>query len=296
MSIERRGTAAAVTVATIWGLSFVAARIVLTTLSPILLATLRFIIASFIFVPIILSNSNQGGVPPYRDLLELAALGFLSISVYFWLQYTGVKLAGAGFSALLVVGLIPILTGLSSTVLLRERLTSVKTLGTAVGLLGVAMITVPGLLIENVDWRFYIGVTCLLGNAVCWALYSTLSRRLMKRIRKPPLVTAWITVFGTLVLIPMSLTSDWSRVGLLTPLQWSSVIFLALICSGLGYFLWNFALSRLEAVKAAVWLYLEPIVAFIGETIILDATPGVTTILGGIIIILGALITSRTRS
>lgn len=282
--------------ATIWGLSFVSARIVLKTLSPILLATSRFIIASFIFVPIILSNSNQGGVPPHRDLVELAALGFLSISVYFWLQYTGVKFAGAGVSALLVVGLIPILTGLVSTVFLRERLTSVKTLGTTVGLLGVALITVPGLLIEKVDWRFYIGITCLFGNAACWALYSTMSRRLMKRIRKPGLVTAWVTVFGTLVLIPMSLTSDWSRMGLLTPLQWSSVIFLALICSGLGYFLWNFALSRLEAVKAAVWLYLEPIVAFIGETIIMGTTPSVTTILGGLIIILGALITSRTRS
>jgi len=296
LSIERRGTAAAVTVANIWGLSFVAARIVLTTLSPILLATLRFVIASFVFVPIILSKINHGGVPPYRDLAELAALGFLSISVYFWLQYTGVKLAGAGVSALLVVGLIPILTGLASAVLLRERLTSMKALGTAVGLLGVTLITVPGLLIEKVDWRFYIGVTCLFGNAACWALYSTMSRRLMKRIRKPALVTAWVTVFGTLALIPMSLTSDWSKVDLLTPLQWSCVTYLALICSGLGYFLWNFALSRLEAVNAAVWLYLEPIVAFIGETIILGATVGVTTILGGVIIIFGALITSRTRS
>ncbi|MFB0558332.1 MAG: DMT family transporter [Candidatus Bathyarchaeia archaeon] len=296
MSIEGRGTVAAVIVATIWGLSFVAARIILTTLSPVLLAALRFFIASVVFAPIILRESNQGGVLPHKDLGELAVLGFLSISVYFWLQYTGVKFAGAGISALLVVGLIPILTGLASSVLLRERLNSRKALGTALGLLGVTLITVPGLLIEKVDWRFYIGVACLFGNAACWALYSTMSRRLMKRIQRPALVTAWVTIFGTLALIPMSLSSDWSRLGSLTPLQWSGVAYLAIVCSGLGYFLWNYALSRLEAVKAAVWLYLEPIMAFIGEIIILGATPSVTTILGGVVVILGALITSRTRS
>jgi drug/metabolite transporter (DMT)-like permease len=43
------GTAAAITVSIIWGLSFVAASMVLTTLSPVILATVRFIIAAAIY-------------------------------------------------------------------------------------------------------------------------------------------------------------------------------------------------------------------------------------------------------
>lgn len=228
-----------------------------------------------------------------EDLKELALLGFLSISVYFWLQYTGVKHAGAGVSALLVVGLIPILTGFASTIVLGERLTAQKALGTAIGLLGVALITVPGLFIGEIDWWFYLGIVCLLLNGVCWAIYSTLSRRLMKRLGRPVLVTSYVTVLGTIALVPMSVTSDWALVGSLRPLQWISILYLAVVCSGLGYLLWNFALSRLEAVKAAVWLYLEPVAAFVGEIAIFGAIPSPTTFFGGLIIFLGVYITNR---
>ena len=115
------GTAAAITVAIIWGLSFVAASMVLTTLSPVILATVRFIIAAAIYSPVIVWEYRRGNRPSIADLKELALFGFLSISIYFWLQYTGVQYAGAGVSAVLVTGLIPVLTGLAGAVLLKER-------------------------------------------------------------------------------------------------------------------------------------------------------------------------------
>jgi len=289
------GTAAAIAVSVIWGLSFVAARMALSTLSPVLLATTRFIIASLIFAPVILLEARRGKSPSSGDVKELGVMGLLSISVYFWLQYTGVKYAGAEVSALLVVGLIPFLTGLASKALLRERFGAREALGVALGLGGVALVVLPGLLFESVDWRFYLGVACLLGNAVCWALYSALSRRLIQRIGRPPMVTAYTTVLGTLALIPMSLTSDWGVVYDLQPFQWGSILYLAVVCSGGGYLLWNFALSRTEAVRAAVWLYIEPVAAFVGEALLFCVIPGSMTLLGGAGIILGALLTTFSK-
>jgi drug/metabolite transporter (DMT)-like permease len=287
--------ASAIMVAVIWGLSFVAARIVLSTLTPILLATVRFSIASLMFIPIILRELSGANAPKIRNLMELAFLGFLGISIYFFLQYTGVKYAGAGISALLVVGLIPILTGAASIVVLKEEYGARQMLGTGLGLVGVALITVPGLFLEKVDVSFYVGVVCLLANAVCWALYSTLSRRLMSRTGKPLTTTAYVTLFGTLMLIPMSAWSDWSLVNSLLAEQWLSILYLSLVCSCAGYFLWNFALSKMEAVKASVWLYLEPVAAFVGETLIYKTVPSLVTLFGGTAIIAGALLTSWPR-
>ncbi len=249
---EQYGTISAIIVALVWGLSFVAARMVLTTLSPILLATVRFIIASLIFSPIIIREIKKGNTLNYRDILELGLLGILSISIYFWLQYTGVKYVGAGISALLVVGLIPLFTGIASTYVLREHFSLQKVLGVAIGLIGLAFITLPSLFVDDVDLLFYIGVGCLLLNAVIWALYSTLSRRIMKRIQSPVMVTAYVTILGTLALVVMSFTSDWKTIQLFQPDQWLSIFYLSLICSCGGYYLWNYALSRVEAVKAAV--------------------------------------------
>jgi drug/metabolite transporter (DMT)-like permease len=116
----------------------------------------------------------------------------------------------------------------------------------------------------------------------------------MKRLGRPALVTSYVTVLGTMALIPISVASEWSLVWSLAPIQWVGVLYLAVVCSGLGYFLWNFALSRLEAVKAAVWLYLEPVAAFVGEIAIYGTMPSSTTFLGGLIIIIGAYITNRS--
>lgn len=289
------GTVSAIIVAVVWGLSFVAARMVLSTLTPVLLATVRFIIASLVFSPVIIREYIKGGYPDRRDLKEYAFLGFLSISVYFWLQYTGVKYAGAGVSAILVVGLIPTLTGFASSKLLKERLGVQRLLGTGLGLVGVALIALPSVVVGNVDWYFLFGVGCLLGNAVIFSLYTTLSRRLMQRVGRPLYVTAHVNLFGALGLIFMSLTSDWSLLLQLDSQQWSSILYLALVCSGLAYFMWNYALSKVEAVKAAVWLYLEPVAAFIGEALIFGVTPSMITLAGGVAILVGALITSRTK-
>jgi drug/metabolite transporter (DMT)-like permease len=291
----RAGVLAAVAVSLVWGLSFVAASMVLKTLSPVTLAMLRFTLATLLFAPILLSNALKGTSPNFSDLKEMALLGFLSISLYFWLQYTGVKYAGAGVSAILVVGFIPILTGVASSILLQEIMGRRKLIGAVTGFLGVAMITIPKLTAVNVDTGFLFGVACLLGNAVCWSLYSTLTRRLMQRIGRPAYVTSHVTLFGALFLVPLSVTSDWGALGALSPSQWLSVLYLAVVCSGGGYLLWNFALSRLESVRAAIWLYLEPVAAFVGEAVILGTLPDAVTAAGGVLVLLGAVVTSLTK-
>jgi len=99
-----------------------------------------------------------------------------------------------------------------------------------------------------------------------------------------------------LALIPLSLMSDWSLVGSLQTGQWLSIFYLALVCSCVGYFLWNYALSKLETVKASVWLYLEPVSAFMGEFLIFGITPSPMTVIGGGAIIVGALLTNWSRT
>lgn len=287
------GTLAALFVATVWGFSFVAASMVLENLTPVLLATIRFIIASILFSPILIRGLIRGNIPERSDLRDMAWLGFLSISVYFWLQYTGVQYAGPGISAIIVVGFIPILTGLASNIILKEPFNKRRIVGVALGFTGVALITIPNLVLGSVNTRFFIGVACLLGNAVAFSLYSTLSRRLLKKYSEPAIVTSYVTVFGTLALIPMSLTSDWSLVSTLEMNQWIAVLFLASICSGLAYFLWNYALSRIESVQAAVWLYLEPVVAFIGVFILYGNIPNSLTVAGGLLVLIGAAFTSK---
>ena len=117
----------------------------------------------------------------------------------------------------------------------------------------------------------------------------------MKRIGKPLMVTAYTTFFGMLFLLPLSLTSDWGTISNLNTAQWMSILYLAVVCSGGGYLLWNYALSKLEAVKASVWLYLEPVAAFIGSFALFGQIPAPLTLIGGIAILVGAFLTNRSK-
>ncbi|MHB8991506.1 MAG: DMT family transporter, partial [Chloroflexota bacterium] len=280
---------------------FVAARMILyagtpgdVTLSPTMLATVRFLLASAIFLPILVRQHLR--VQPLKpsDILTFLLLGQLGISVYFWLQYTGVQLTNAGISAVVVVGLIPLATMLISRITLREPLGGKRALALALGAVGVAVVVSQKGLQVAMESGFLFGSLCLIANALAFALYSTLIRGI--RARYPSLTTtAGFMIGGTLGLLLLSLfTEDWSSVALLSTGQWMVILYLAVVCSVLAYFFYNYALSQIEATKASVWIYLEPVVAVILGAAMLGEAVAAQTILGGLIILASLALTQRS--
>jgi drug/metabolite transporter (DMT)-like permease len=102
-------------------------------------------------------------------------------------------------------------------------------------------------------------------------------------------------IAGALGLVLLSaVTEDWGTVRALSSEQWIAIVYLAVACSVLGYFFYNLALSKLEASKVAVWLYVEPVLAVVLGAAMLGETVAVQTVAGGAIILAGLYITQRT--
>ncbi len=299
-----------------WGGSFVAARALLApaapgaaALTPAMLAALRFGLAAALFVPLLLARrfrpGRGGGTTGYgkpgglgrRDLLRLAGLGQLGITVYFWLQYTGVRLTNAGVASILVVGLIPIATAIVARLRLREALGRAHAVALALGLAGVVIVTAgrgAGLAL-GISRDFGLGALCLVSNAVCFALYSTFVRDFRARYDSLTL-TAGTTVAGALGLLGLAaLGGGWGAIGRLSAAQWLAVGYLALVCSVLAYFGYNRALATLEAGRAAAWVYLEPPVALLLGALLLSETVTAASLLGGALIAASVWVISRAR-
>ncbi|MHB1133445.1 MAG: DMT family transporter [Chloroflexota bacterium] len=286
---------------TAWGGSFVAARLVLApeapdqaALSPTLLATVRFGLAALLFLPLLARRPRGGPSLRLADAPAFLGLGFLGISLYFWLQYTGLRLTNAGLAAVLVVGLVPLATMLVAALALHERLGGRRLLALGLGTLGFALVVSQRDLQVALESGFLLGALCLVANAFCFAVYSTLVRGLRRRY--PPLtLTAGMTVAGSLLLVALSLPSeDWATLGALSPRQWLAIAYLALICSVLAYVFYNFALSRLEAGKVSAWLYLEPPIALALGGLCLGEVVAAQTVLGGLVILAGLLLLQRS--
>jgi len=149
-----------------------------------------------VFVPVLAGQRSHGARLARADLPVLALLGLLGVSLYFWLQYTGVKLTNAGLSALLVVGLIhwrPCWLPRSwvksaSRHAGRQRWRSSRRGRVVVSQIRLALALESG---------FLVGALCLVGNALCFAVYTTLVRGFRDRY-SPLTLTAATMVVGTL--------------------------------------------------------------------------------------------------
>lgn len=286
-----------------WGGSFVAARHLLnpaspgrTPLDPLILAAARFAIASLIFaVPFVTAIVRRRiGA---RDLLRMAVLGQVAFSTYFWLQYIGVRNTNAGIASILVVGLFPSATTLLAPLGGEKRPPLPAWGALLIGFLGVGVVVLGKPVEVSTSSTFLVGALCLVANAFAFAVYSLLSRRWMAGV--PPLImTAGTMTFGTAGLAVLGLIVSprgWSALGRLDGSGWAALLYLALICSAAAYFAWNFALSRVGAPRASVWIYAEPVVAVSLGAAILGERPGWAAFAGSAAIAISVLWATRAR-
>ncbi|MFN8539138.1 MAG: EamA family transporter [Thermomicrobiales bacterium] len=294
---------------TLFGGSFVAARSLLapsdpaaTRLTPLVLAATRFGVAGLVFVPILIARAARRarlGAPGARlsrgDLLRIAFLGQIGISFFFWIQYIGVQLTNAGISAILTVGLTPLMTAAFATWWLGEPFRRSYAVAFALGFAGTAIVAAQGGagLSFGFSRDFAVGAVCLIVNAACFAVYSTLIRDLRARI-DPLTMTAGVNITGALgLLLLVALLDDWRTVGTLAANQWLAVGYLALGCSVIAFFGLIFALSKLEAGRVSVWNYLEPPIALLFGVLLLGEPLGIPSLLGGAMIGAAVWVVSR---
>jgi drug/metabolite transporter (DMT)-like permease len=296
---------------TLFGGSFVAARALLAPtdptdrqLTPLTLAAARFGLAALIFLPILLgrqfyrSRSATTRVALSRgDLLRIAFLGQIGVSLFFWLQYIGVQLTNAGVSSILTVGMTPLMTAIVAAWWLGERFRSSYALAFALGFGGTVIVAAQhgsGLQF-GYSRDFAIGALCLIINALCFAVYSTLIRELRARI-DPLTMTAGINIAGALGLVLLvAALDDWRLLLGLAPHQWLAISYLAVGCSVIAFFGLIYALAILEAGRASAWNYLEPPIALLFGVLLLGETITPASIVGGLLIGAAVWVVSRAR-
>ena len=289
----------------VWGGPFVAADALLggaAHLSPLVLAASRFSLAALFFVVPLVRAIGTGQLH-LDHLLKMAVLGLMGYTFYFWLQYTGVADTNAAVASILVVGLIPLMTALSAYALGQEPLTLPTVAALALGLAGIVLIVAGPHHSAVLTWTstYVFGGLCLIANAVLWAVNSTLSKQWMRDPGLPPLVlTGGSMTFGAIGLVLASLMfpagGGWGAVWHLSTGGWASLLFLSAICGVAGYFLYNYALTRIGAPEAAFYIYFEPVVAVALGIMLLHERLAPASILGAALLAIAAVVLTRLRA
>ena len=269
----------------------------------LVIAALRLTFATLLLAPLALTRHREEikGLTSREITLGIFSGLFLTVHFATWissLEYTSVA------SSAVFVATGPLWVALLSPALLNERLTRAAIVGLTLALLGGAVVGLSdACVIQN-------GIQCpelgqvLQGRAMwgnflalagAWAVtgYLIIGRKLRAKISLIPYI---FVVYGisAIGLIIVMFVAGQSPLGY--PIKTYGWIFLlALIPQIIGHSTFNWALGYLPAAFVAVTTLGEPVGSAILAFFILQETPSMIMILGGVLILFGIYLASRNN-
>jgi len=276
----------------VWGASFIATKVALQDVSPVTVVWLRFLMGVIILGAAVIVR-GQFALPKKGEWAYFALLGFLGITFHQWLQSNGLQTSEAGTTAW-IVATTPVFMALLGRAVLKETLTTSKTLGIFLAFAGVLLVVSKGNFASISVGRFGApGDKLILVSAVNWAVFSVLSRRGLKSYPAGLMMFYVMTLGWLLTTLLFFAGANITEVSRLTVNGWLGVAFLGVFCSGLAYIAWYDALQALSAAQTGVFLYIEPLVAVVVAFFVLGEPVTLVSLIGGGIILLGVWLVNR---
>ncbi|MGE6378355.1 DMT family transporter [Peribacillus muralis] len=271
----------------LWSTSFVATKIAYASFSPLTLGAARFVIAAVILGMILLFKKDKAK-PPIKDIGLMSVSGILGTTIYFGLENIGVELTTASIAAIIVASY-PAITALIEFLFYKIKIPWIKGLGIIIAMLGVFQISYNPQSQEG-DQQL-IGNIILIVAGFVFAFYNFTTRKLVNKYSMITL-SFYQTVAGAVTFIPIAFIekSSWKMPSMESFLM---LLYLGVFCSVIAFLLYNFGLRKLSSSSAVTLMNLVPIFGVLFSVIILHEVVRLSQVFGGIIVILGVVLSVR---
>jgi drug/metabolite transporter (DMT)-like permease len=283
-----RGSLYGMGAAALWGGLYVVSDVVLATIPPFTLLTIRLLIA--VAVMGVVAWFSRQAWPTGRQAWTLLGVGALGFGVSVGAQFVGTFFSN-GLNGSLITSAAPAFIVLFAVLLLGERLTWPRLLAVALAMIGVVIIIDPT--------RADLSADTLLGNvilgvaAVTWGLYSVLVRRVSAQT-DTLMVSLYAMAGGLFITVPAAAYElTLTPIGEITPLTVLGVLYLSLLAMALATWLWNRAFALVDASVASLFFFAQPLVGAVLSVLILGQAMTTGLWIGGALILLGVLVALR---
>lgn len=185
----------------------------------------------------------------------------------------------------------PIFVVIFAAIILKEKITLLKTSGIFLGLVGALIL----ILIRSTGsvQSDLLGDICIFLNAVSYALYLVLVKPLMNKYH-PITVMKWVFLFAIPFVFPLGFSEfqkiEWE---VFTPSMYGAVVFVIVATTFIAYLMSNYALRRVSPAIVGAYIYLQPLLATIISIIQKRDSPDAIKILAAILIFIGVYLVSK---
>ena len=273
--MHRREVVLLLTLASIWGASFLFIKLGVDEVEPAVVVLGRLVVGVAVLLPVVLL---RGAIPDLRAMwIPCVVLGALNNAVPYWLIAFAETRIDSGLAAVIQAAA-PILTVVLATRIdPSQRVRGLRLVGVAVGFVGVA------LLVGVQEGSQLVGALAVLGTATCYAVSVLYAGRTVRSF--PPLEVAIGQLgVGMLLALPFGLAQLPSEAPPAKAV--AAIVALGALSTGVAYLLYFTLIARAGASRAILVTYLVPAFALVYGTVFLDE-PVTLSALAGLVLILG---------
>ena len=241
-----------------WAGNFVFGRAVHTTLPPLGLSFMRWVIATCILLPFALKYIRQDRTLYWQYRWRILGLALLGATAFNSLVYVGLQNTTAT-NGLLLNSCAPILIILWGVLFYKQQTHFLQLAGLTLSFFGVAVIVLQGSWQNLLTLSLNRGDLIILAAVICWSIYTLWLRLLPANMNKIGL-TAIQFMIATLAIFPFALTEylQGSR-AVWTPFSILAMAYIGLFPSVLAFLLYTLGVARAGAARAGVFLHLMPV-------------------------------------
>jgi drug/metabolite transporter (DMT)-like permease len=286
--------AALLVVYIVWGSTYLAIRVVVGTMPPLLSAGVRFVIAAAILFAYVALRHGIASLKLSRsEWLGVAFVGLALLLGGNGLVMLGERDVPSGLAAL-IVAVIPLYVVILRFIF-RERVAMATVVGVLIGLVGVAVLVVP----RGIDGSVAIGgMVLLLLAPVSWSIGTFYSKRVDLPGNNLVSTGGQMLVGGVGLLLVGLLVGE---AGSVQPENFSfeslvALAYLILFGSVLAYTAYTWLLQHAPLSRVATYAFVNPVVAVILGTLLLNEEFNTTMVIGAAMIVVAVAVVVRTES
>lgn len=268
------------TLAAVWGASFLFMRIIAPELGTVPTAFFRVSIACLGLVAILGAARVRWNFE--GKLGACLVLGMINSGIPATFYSVAAQVLPAGYSAIFNATT-PLMGVLIGALFFRERLTVAKLCGIFLGLFGVGILSGAGPV--AFDMALLQGALACLAATTCYGFAGFLARRWISGLDSR--LSALGSMLGaTLLMTPLFAWSAWAQ----PPASWGgwqvwmSLLGLGLVCTAFAYILYFRLLAEIGPVKASTVTFLIPVFGVLWGAWLLDESLSMGHLYGGLLI------------
>jgi len=292
MNPRLAGALSGLIAASLWGGMYVVSDVVLDVVPPATLLLIRYAIA----LPVLLMAArlaHSRGIQR-ADWPLLALTAFVGFGVSLLAQFAGTKLSTAAAGAL-ITSATPAFIVLFAWLILHERASGRQWVGLGIASVGVLVVSLLGdQPTTEAATNPLLGNLLLIVAAVSWALYSVLVKVNAQKYTALAITLA-VTALGIPIIAPVAaIELHTQTIGTITLPVVLGLLYIGIASTAIAFFLWNKSFELLDAATASLFFFAQPVVGALLSAIFLGQMLGWSFIVGGGLILLGALLGMMT--